>query len=106
MHRNNPSLYGEDCATFRPERWLFDTSDAEARERLARMTRTNDLIFGYGRWVCLGRNIALIEIHKCVFELLRHFNLALTYPLEPWKTFNSLGLWEIKDMWMDVTLRD
>lgn len=106
MHRNNPSLYGEDCAAFRPERWLFDTSDAAAKERLARMTRTNDLIFGYGRWLCLGRNIALIEIHKCVFELLRHFNLGLTYPLEPWKTFNSLGLWEIKDMWVDVTLRD
>ncbi|CAE7215810.1 Pisatin demethylase [Pyrenophora teres f. teres] len=106
MHRNNPSLYGEDCAAFRPERWLFDTSDAEAKERLARMTKTNDLIFGYGRWLCLGRNIALLEIYKCVFELLRHFDLSLTYPLEPWKTFNSLGLWAIKDMWVDVTLRD
>lgn len=105
MHRNNRALYGEDCAVFRPERWLIDTADEAAKERLNKMTRTNDMIFGYGRWVCLGRNVALIEIHKAVFELFRHFDMALTYPLEPWKTFNSLGLWQIKDMWVDVTLR-
>ena len=69
------------------------------------MIKTNDMIFGYGRWVCLGKNVALIEIHKCVFELLRHFDLALSNPTEPWKTHNSLGLWEIKDMWVDVTAR-
>jgi cytochrome P450 len=69
------------------------------------MTKTNDMIFGYGRWLCLGRNVALIEIHKCVFELLRHFDLSLANPLEPWKIFNSLGLWEIKDMWVNVTMR-
>jgi cytochrome P450 len=106
MHRNNPSLYGEDCATFRPERWLIDTSDIDKKELLAKMTKTNEMIFGYGRWLCLGRNIALIEIHKCIFELFRHFDLSLTNPLEPWKKFNSLGLWEIKDMWVDVTTRE
>jgi cytochrome P450 len=106
MHRNNPSLYGSDCASFRPERWLLDSnSSTENKERLAKMTKTNDMIFGYGRWLCLGRNIALIEIHKAIFELLRHFELELTNPLEPWRTFNSLGLWEIKDMWVDVTER-
>ncbi|KAH9877358.1 hypothetical protein IAQ61_002723 [Plenodomus lingam] len=106
MHRNNRALYGEDAHVFRPERWFLDSSTAENRDRLARMTKTNDMIFGHGRWVCLGRNIALIEIHKCIFELLRHFDLALTDPAAPWKTFNSLGLWEIRDMWVDVTARD
>jgi hypothetical protein len=37
--------------------------------------------------------------------LLRHFDLSLANPLEPWKIFNSLGLWEIKDMWVNVTMR-
>jgi cytochrome P450 len=106
MHRNNPALYGEDCASFRPERWLIDISDPEKKELLTKMAKTNDMIFGYGRWLCLGRNIALIEIHKCIFELFRHFDLELTNPLEPWKTFNSLGLWEIKDMWVDVSERE
>jgi cytochrome P450 len=100
MHRNNRSLYGDDATTFRPERWFIDDAD-----RLAKMTRTNDMIFGYGRWVCLGRNVALIEIHKCIFELFRQFDFALTNPAKPWNTFNSMGLWEIKDMWVDVTVR-
>lgn len=105
MHRNNRTLYGEDAAVFRPERWFVDESDPAEKDRLKEMIKTNDMVFGYGRWVCLGRNIALIEVHKCVFELLRHFDLALSNPAEPWKTHNSLGLWEIKDMWVDVTAR-
>lgn len=105
MHRNNRALYGDDAAVFRPERWFVDESNAAEKERLKEMIKTNDMIFGYGRWVCLGRNIALIEVHKCVFELLRHFDLALSNPAEPWKTHNSLGLWEIKDMWVDVNSR-
>ena len=50
MHRNNRTVYGEDCGTFRPERWLIDTNDVDAKDHLTRMTKTNDLIFGYGRW--------------------------------------------------------
>lgn len=106
MHRNNRSLYGEDAHVFRPERWLIDTATEEAKSRLAQMMKTNDLIFGYGRWQCLGRNIALIEIYKVVFELFRHFDLGLTNPAKPWELFNSLGLWEIRDLWVDVTLRE
>ncbi|KAJ4412359.1 hypothetical protein N0V91_000831 [Didymella pomorum] len=106
MHRNNRTLYGEDAALFKPERWFVDESNAIEKDRLKQMIKTNDMVFGYGRWVCLGRNIALIEIHKCIFELLRHFDLALSNPAEPWKTHNSLGLWEIKDMWVDVTARE
>lgn len=101
MHRNNRALYGSDASTFRPERWLH-VDDAE---RLAKMTKTNDMIFGYGRWQCLGKHIALLEIHKSVFELFRYFDFALSDPARPWKTFDTLGLWQIEDMWVDVTLR-
>ncbi|KAF2997664.1 hypothetical protein E8E13_005689 [Curvularia kusanoi] len=106
MHRNNTALYGPDACVFRPERWFLDESDPVAKERLKQMVKTNDMVFGYGRWVCLGRNIALIEVHKCVFEMLRHFDLALRDPAKPWRTHNSLGLWEIKDMWVDVCARE
>lgn len=105
MHRNNTALYGADAAVFRPERWFVDESHPAEKDRLMEMTKTNDMIFGYGRWVCLGKNVALIEVRKCVFELLRHFDLALSNPAEPWKARNNLGLWEIRDMWVDVTLR-
>ena len=106
MHRNNKALYGEDAPVFRPERWLLDESIPEQKERLLRMKKTNDMIFGYGRWRCLGQTVALIEIHKCLFELLRKFDFALTNPYEPWHVRNSMGLLEIKDMWMDITQRE
>jgi cytochrome P450 len=77
----------------------------ERKELYAKMVKVNDMIFGSGRWVCLGKNVAMIEIHKCIFELFRNFDFALTDPAQPWKTHNSLGLWEIHDMWVDVTAR-
>ncbi|KAF2791473.1 pisatin demethylase [Melanomma pulvis-pyrius CBS 109.77] len=105
MHRNNRAVYGADAEVFRPERWFVDEEAPGEKERLARMYKTNDLIFGHGRWVCLGRVVALIEIHKTVFELLRNFDFALTNPHEPWKIFNVMGLFSIGDMWVDVTER-
>ncbi|KAF2000019.1 pisatin demethylase [Amniculicola lignicola CBS 123094] len=106
MHRNNKPLYGEDAPVFRPERWFVDESILEEKERLARMYKTNDMIFNYGRWVCLGKVVAMIEMHKTIFELLRHFDFELTNPHEPWRIFNVLGLFAIGDMWVNVTERD
>ncbi|KAH7077999.1 cytochrome P450 monooxygenase-like protein [Paraphoma chrysanthemicola] len=105
MHRNNTAVYGEDANIFRPERWLMEQDTPERKELYAKMVKVNDMIFGSGRWVCLGKNVAMIEIHKCIFELFRNFDFALTDPAQPWKTHNSLGLWEIHDMWVDVTAR-
>lgn len=105
MHRNNRALYGSDAEVFRPERWLDNDKSEAGKARYAQMVRTNDMIFGHGRWSCLGRNVALVEIHKVVFELFRHFDFALTNPAKPWQVLNSLGLLEISEMWTDVTLR-
>lgn len=63
MHHDK-ALYGEDADSFRPERWLID-DDSKLKE----MVRVNELIFGHGRWKCLGQQIALIEIGKTVFEV-------------------------------------
>jgi len=105
MHRNNKAVYGEDTQVFRPERWFVDEEAPGEKERLARMYKTNDMIFGYGRWVCVGRVVALIEIHKTIFELFRHFDFALTNPYKPWTISNTMGLFTIGDMWVDVTER-
>ncbi|KAF2712450.1 pisatin demethylase [Pleomassaria siparia CBS 279.74] len=105
MHRNNKTLYGADADVFRPERWFVDESIPEEKDRLARMYKTNDLLFGYGRWVCLGRVVALIEIHKAIFELLRNFDFAITNPHEPWTLFETMGLFAIGDMYVNVTER-
>jgi cytochrome P450 len=58
-------IFGDDAEEFRPERWLIEKDE----RRLAEMNRTHELIFGYGKYQCLGRPIALMEIGKVVFEV-------------------------------------
>ena len=65
MHQSE-KIYGKDAKAFRPERWL--QSDPAM---LALMIRTNDLMFGHGKFQCLGKAVAQIEIGKTVFEVSR-----------------------------------
>ncbi|WYZ45645.1 hypothetical protein EsH8_VIII_000961 [Colletotrichum jinshuiense] len=100
MHRDE-GMYGKDAKAFRPERWF----DPDA-EKLASMVRTSDLLFGYGRFMCLGKPVAQMEISKIVFEMLRNFELAPIDPARPWKARNCMGLFVISDMWVQITERD
>jgi len=104
--QHNKAIFGDDADVFRPERWLpvGEADDAE-KERLARMARTNDLIFSYGRWQCLGKGVAQMELSKTLFEAFRNFDLAPLNPPSPWKTQSPLGLFVISDMWVQVTAR-
>lgn len=54
------SLWGDDANEFRPERWLDATPEMET---------VFGLIFGAGKWGCLGRNVAQIELNKVLFEV-------------------------------------
>jgi cytochrome P450 len=65
MHQSE-KVYGKDAKAFRPERWL--ESDPV---KLADMVRTNNLIFGHGKFQCLGKAVAEIEIGKVIFEVSR-----------------------------------
>jgi cytochrome P450 len=105
MHRNNKDVYGEDAPVFRPERWLMEDNDPVTKERLTRMQKTNDLIFSHGKWQCLGKNVALIEIHKTIFELLRNFDFSIVDPQRPWTKSETMGLFAIVDMWVHVAER-
>jgi len=97
--QRDKNVYGEDSTFFRPERWL------EARdEQLEKMERTVGLVWGYGKYSCLGKNIALMELNKAYFELLRHFDFTLIDPEKPWFSLNYT-LWFQKDMWVRVTER-
>ena len=64
MHHRK-DIFGEDAKIFRPERWLEETDG----NQLNRMQRTFDLMFGYGKYQCLGKSIAMIELNKLVFEV-------------------------------------
>lgn len=54
-------IFGQDADLFRPERWL----EAD-REQLALMIRAGEVIFGSGKYSCLGKGIANMEIRKTV----------------------------------------
>lgn len=64
LHRSK-AIFGEDAEVFRPERWLLEKDE----KRLAEMNRAHELIFGYGKYQCLGKPIALMEIGKTVYEV-------------------------------------
>ncbi|KAK7430663.1 hypothetical protein QQZ08_002706 [Neonectria magnoliae] len=65
-------VWGVDAGEFRPERWLDSAPD-----KLKEMESALDLIFSYGKWQCLGRPVALMELNKVYVELLRRFDFSL-----------------------------
>ncbi|MCJ1362717.1 hypothetical protein MMC16_001823 [Acarospora aff. strigata] len=94
------NVYGQDADVFRPERWL----EVDA-EKVREMTKVLDLIFGYGRFGCLGRSIAFIELNKVFVELLRRFDIEVVNPAEPFKSVNH-NLFTQWDMFLRVTRRE
>jgi cytochrome P450 len=64
-------IYGKDAAEFRPERWL------ESEEKTTLYNRVNGT-FGWGTRGCLGKELALMEMHKGPVQVI----LSLVYNLE------------------------
>ncbi|KAI8942935.1 hypothetical protein NX059_000973 [Plenodomus lindquistii] len=64
---HDQAMFGEDAESFRPERWLLD--EEGDKDRLFAMRRTTDMIFGYGKYQCLGKPVAWMEITKVLFEV-------------------------------------
>ncbi|KAI0177254.1 cytochrome P450 CYP570A1 [Pestalotiopsis sp. NC0098] len=96
----NKEIYGNDAAFFRPERWL----EAEPA-KLKLMDETNRFVFGGpSRWECLGKGLAFMQMHKVIFELMRHFDLSLVDPAKPWKATGT-RIWVIEDFFAQITKR-
>ncbi|KAB5554850.1 pisatin demethylase [Coniochaeta sp. 2T2.1] len=93
-------VWGEDSDTFRPERWL----EAEG-ERLREMESVVELVFGFGKYQCLGRNIAFLELNKVFVELVRRFDFAIVNPEKPWQSTNT-GIFLVGDYWVRGYLRE
>lgn len=60
----NKRIFGDDVDVFRPERYLDQPNGAE-------MQRTVELVFGTGRWMCVGKQVALMELNKIFWEVRR-----------------------------------
>jgi len=88
---------GPNAEEFRPERWLPEETPDE--NKLNEIESTLEQIFGLGRWQCLGRNVALIELNKVFVELLRRFEMVVMRPAEPWVS-RSAGLFAQSEFWI------
>jgi cytochrome P450 len=102
---HDKDMFGQDADHFRPERWLLE-ENKENEEKLTAMRRTTEMIFGYGKYQCLGKPIAWLEITKVIFEFVRHFDWALAQPDNPWKSTNYNGIFVQEQMWVLVTRRE
>ncbi|GIZ48367.1 hypothetical protein CKM354_001143100 [Cercospora kikuchii] len=104
----NPSLFGPDEHCFRPERWLLheDGGDCESAAKLREMDQNNEVIFGYGRFKCLGQPVALMELNKVFVELLRRFDFQICDPKKPYEVDFQIGVWTQIGLWMTVTRRE
>ncbi|KAG6037551.1 hypothetical protein E4U41_004922 [Claviceps citrina] len=96
-------VWGPDADEFRPERWL-DESAASAGRR-ADMDATWEILFSSGKWACLGRKVAHIEMSKTLVELLRRFDFSIIDPTRPWKSINC-GVFLQSEMWVRASRRE
>lgn len=98
LHRKNKAIFGEDAALFRPERWL-----EASPEQLSGMEKNQELVFGYGRFRCMGERIAKVEIIKTVFELIRRYEWSFVDPTRVWEKSTNYGIFIQKGMWLRVS---
>jgi benzoate 4-monooxygenase len=82
---HNPNVWGPDPDILNPNRWI----DGRAKDN------TRYLIpFSIGHRICIGRNVATIEIYKIVTTLLRKYRFHLVYPDEK-QCLRSSGIGEL-----------
>jgi cytochrome P450 len=70
MHMDQ-SVYGSDVEIFRPERWLSGDAD------VTRKMEASFLGFSRGKRVCLGQNIAVVQLKKVVPAVVWRYEVRL-----------------------------
>ncbi|KAJ5934250.1 cytochrome P450 [Penicillium verhagenii] len=76
---HDKSIYGEDAAIFRPERWT------ESSEEEVKIMDRNLMTFGYGSRTCVGKNISIMEMGKLVPQLIRNFEIEWASEEPEWR---------------------
>jgi cytochrome P450 len=95
VHRDE-KVFGPDAEGFRPERWT--EASAEKRRDMENVFFT----FGGGPRVCIGKNIALLEISKFVPEIFRRFEIEIVDPMR----YRKRPGWLVVQQGLDVILKE
>ena len=80
-------VFGEDSHIFRPDRWV--EADAQTRQRYQTVV---DSVFGGGKWTCLGKHIAMLELHKVFTEVSIAGSISIICRLTIGKALQELRL--------------
>ncbi|KAI7725713.1 hypothetical protein M8C21_018158 [Ambrosia artemisiifolia] len=67
------AVWGADCLVFKPERWLKDGVFYQA-------TPFMYPVFQAGYRMCLGKEMALVELKSVILSLLQRFDIELAHP--------------------------
>ncbi|KAL4983507.1 cytochrome P450 [Aspergillus falconensis] len=91
------AVFGKDAEEFNPDRWM----DPERAKIMNKYLFT----FGYGARVCLGKDIAMMELFKGPLQFFRYYK---PYPVQgkPEAKFvikGGVGFW--RDMWVTIEKR-
>ncbi|CCF41329.1 cytochrome P450 [Colletotrichum higginsianum] len=92
-------VWGPDADVFRPERWL-----SAGEDELRQMNAALDTHFGHGKYSCLGKPIAMMELNKVFVELLRRYDFTVMNPEKPIKTLSAI-FFVARDFWVRLTRR-
>ncbi|KAH7303982.1 cytochrome P450 [Stachybotrys elegans] len=97
---HSKTIFGPDASLFVPERWLRVNT-----ERAATMSSVVDLVFSSGKYQCLGKPVAFMELNKIFVELMRRFDFAMARPEKPLHIANA-GIWLIEDFPVRMVRRE
>lgn len=62
--QRSTAVFGDDADVFRAERWL-DIAPEKYRE----MAQVVEMVFGQGRWSCIGKPVAFVELNKVFVQV-------------------------------------
>lgn len=74
-------VFGDDASLFLPERWLEADS-----AKFSAMSGVVELVFSVGKWGCLGKPVALMELNKIFVEVSRMSSFFLIMTGEAYQT--------------------
>lgn len=97
-------IYGDDANMFRPDRWTEAAALDDGGAKLAQMEKTLGLVFGSGKYGCLGKSIAMIELDKIFVALFQNFEFALVDVVNPIRTFCHGAHLQL-DLWVQARQR-